>query len=82
MFKVLAAQQDRKLKDLVADLLRRGLAADAAATGTVRHRVRVPLVECVHDAARDEELTPERVAAVLLGEEAAGGAGPDRASVR
>jgi plasmid stability protein len=69
--KIRAAEQNRKLKDLIADLLQRGLAQEAGAP-TVRHRVRLPLVQCAHDARPDEEMTPERVAAVLLEEEAGG----------
>jgi hypothetical protein len=36
-----------------------------------RRRVKLPLVECAHEARPGEEMTPERVADVLLEEEAA-----------
>lgn len=67
--KLRAVREDRKLKDLVADLLRRGLAAgpDEATAG---NRVKLPLVRCSHPAAPAVEMTPDRVAAVLLEEEA------------
>jgi len=68
--KLLAVHEDRKLRDLMAELLRRGLSApDRAAPA---RRVQLPLVRCAHGAAADEEITPERVAAVLLEEEAHG----------
>lgn len=64
--KVRAAQQDRRLKDVVAELLSRGL-AQAEGAGTPR-RVRLPLVHC--ESATGPEMTPERVAAALLDQEA------------
>jgi hypothetical protein len=35
-------------------------------------RLKLPLIECAHEAVPDEEMTPERVAEVLLEEEARG----------
>ncbi len=61
--KLRAARENRKLKDLIAELLRRGLAAEAPSS--VRYRVELPLVDCVHEARSGEELTPERVAELL-----------------
>ena len=69
MVKMRAVQENRKLKDMIADLLRRGLAQESASQAEVRRRVRLPLVECAHPAAAGEEMTPERVAQVLLDEE-------------
>jgi plasmid stability protein len=69
--KIRAAQENRKLKETVADLLRRGLAQPRGTPDDAPHRVALPLVECAHPAAPDEELTPERVAKVLIAEEAA-----------
>jgi plasmid stability protein len=69
--KIRAAEENRKLKDIIADLLRRGLAQEPG-VATVRQRVRLPLVQCAHEARPDEEMTPERVAEVLLEEEAGG----------
>ncbi|MCA9830421.1 MAG: antitoxin [Dehalococcoidia bacterium] len=68
--KLRAVLEDRKLKDLMAELLRQGLSAPDRAAAA--RRVQVPLVRCVHSAAADEEMTPDRVAAVLLEEEAHG----------
>ena len=67
--KIRAVQENRRLKDTVADLLRRGL-AQRGAPATTRRRVKLPLVECAHEARPGEEMTPERVANVLLEQEA------------
>jgi hypothetical protein len=68
--KIRAVQENKRLKDTVADLLRRGLAQERGMPATVRRRLKLPLVECVHEARPGEEMTPERVANVLLEEEA------------
>jgi hypothetical protein len=65
-----AVEQNRTLKDTIADLLRRGLAQPSAVPPTTRQRVRLPLVRCAHEARRGEEMTPERLAEVLIEEEA------------
>jgi hypothetical protein len=68
--KLRAVEENRKLENTIADLLRRGLAQEPAVSPTPRNRVRLPLVQCAHDARPGEEVTPERVVAVLLEEEA------------
>lgn len=68
--KVRAANEGRRLKEVVADLLRRGLAADATRPPRVRRRVRLPLIECAHDATPGQEMTPNRVAEILADEDA------------
>jgi plasmid stability protein len=65
-----AVQENRRLKDTVSDLLRSGLAQKGGAPPKVRRRLKLPLVECAHEARADEEMTPERVADLLLEEEA------------
>lgn len=70
--KVRAAQQDRKLKDAIAELLRLGLGQQDAGPAEVRHRVDLPLVQCRHAATPEQEMTPARVAEVLLAEESDG----------
>jgi len=67
--KIRAVNEDRKLKDAIAELLRRGLSQKTAEPGTVRHRVQLPLVQCSQEARPGEEMTPDRVAEVLLQEE-------------
>jgi plasmid stability protein len=66
--KVRAARQDRTLKDLVAELLRRGLAEDPQPP-PIRHRVKLPLIHSTHPALPGQELTPERIAQILNDEE-------------
>jgi plasmid stability protein len=68
--KIRAAEENRRLKDTMADLLRRGLAQEHRAPAAVRRRVKLPLVECAHEARPGEEMTPERVADAQLEEEA------------
>ena len=65
--KIRAVEENRKLKDTIAALLRRGLAQESGAP-TVRKRVKLPLVQCAHEAGPGQEMTPERVAEVLLEE--------------
>lgn len=76
--KIRAVEENRKLKDEIASLLRRGLAQGPDRRGTSRHRVRLPLVLCAHGARPDEEMTPERVARLLLDEEADSERAPSR----
>jgi hypothetical protein len=70
--KMRAVQQNRKLKDTIAELLRRGLTQPSEAPPVARRRVQFPLVQCAHGARPGEEMTPERVAEVLNAEEAGG----------
>lgn len=72
--KMRAVRENRKLKDVVADLLTRGLAEATASPDRPNRRVRLPLVRCAHHARPEEEMTPERVAEVLLEDEARGAA--------
>jgi hypothetical protein len=69
--KIRAAQENMKLQDLVADLIRIGLAQGRSGARTIR-RVRLPLVRCAHPARPDQEVTPGRAAEILLDEEARG----------
>ena len=73
--KIRAAKKRRKLKDDIAYLLRRGLAQEPKESKSVGKRVRLPLVRCAHEARGSGEMTPERVAAILLQEEAEAGPG-------
>jgi hypothetical protein len=57
---------------MIADLLRRALAQESGQPMAVRERVRSPLVQCAHEARTGEEMTPGRVAQILLDEEARG----------
>ena len=67
--KVRAARDNRTLKDLIADLLRSGLAApDAPPVLESRHTVRFPLPHC-EDLRAGEGMSPERMAEILLEQE-------------
>lgn len=68
--KMRAVDSDRRLKDVVADLLRRGLSQEADSLRAGPQRVELPLVSCAQLAAPDKEMTPERVAHALSDEEA------------
>ena len=75
--KLRALHEGRKLKDEVADLLRKGLAVAAesqaekvAAPVTRDKRTGLPVIKCMHPASASEEVTPERVANLLLAQEA------------
>jgi hypothetical protein len=72
--KLRAVREDRKLKDLIAELLRRGLEGGRAGPHVGVNRVQVPLVRCVHGADPAHEMLPDRVAEVLNYEEARGAA--------
>ena len=67
--KVRAAREDRKLKDLIAELLRLGLAEERNGAAKVRHRVQLPIFQGGHPAKPEEELTPERIKEILLQQE-------------
>ena len=74
--KIRALRDGRKLKDAVADLLRKGLAAatntepDVVAPVVTRDKqTGLPLIQCKQAASPLEELTPERVADILLAQE-------------
>lgn len=67
--RIKAAKEDRSLKDVMTELLRRGLAAAEHREEPDGSRVQVPLVVCAHPAADENEMTPERVAAVLAAQD-------------
>src|ERR1700730_10482796 len=74
--KLRAVREGRKLKDAVADLLRKGLAAATDKEASIKaptvakdKKTGLPLIECQHAASVQEELTPERVADILLAQE-------------
>lgn len=62
--RIRAATEGRKLKDVMAELVRHGLEQAPSGPGE-RRRVTVPLVMCAHPAAPAEEMTPDRVAEIL-----------------
>jgi plasmid stability protein len=82
--KLRALHDGRKLRDAVADLLRKGLAVAKEAKKEAQEPVvgrdkktGLPRIECKHAAPPAEEMTPERVAEILLAQEAGWRHGPD-----
>ncbi len=69
--KIRAVQENRRLKDTVADLLRRGLEQEQEPTVRRRpaSRVLLPLVEFAREASAGEEMTPDRVAEILAADD-------------
>ena len=65
--KIRAAQEDKKLKDYVTEILRRGLATEDKPA--VPHRVQLPFIHG-RPARPGEEMTPERLAEILIDQEA------------
>lgn len=67
--KLRAAHEGRKLRDVATEVVRRGLTSPSVSGGVSRKRVTLPLIECANVAASTAELTPERVAEILLNQE-------------
>lgn len=61
----------RKLSAIMANIVDDGLLDEPPPEAPQRARVQLPLVESVHAAEPDREMTPERVAEVLEQAEAA-----------
>ena len=68
--KLRAVHEGRKLKDVAAETIRRGLAQPEPPSRAIRRRVKLPLIQCRHPAAPKMELTADKVAKVLLKQEA------------
>lgn len=64
--KARAAVEGRRLTDLVADLLRTGLKTRAKIEATGSGKWILPVIDC-DPAKPGEEITPDRVAAILWG---------------
>ena len=68
--KLRAVHEGRKLKDVAAETIRRGLAQPEPPSKPIRHRVKLPLIQCRHTAAPATELTADKVSGILLKQEA------------
>jgi len=75
--KLRALYDGQKLKDAVADLLRKGLAApseppvdDDSPGYTIDPQTRLPIIHTRHRAHPSEELTADRIAEILIQQEA------------
>jgi plasmid stability protein len=65
--KIMAVHEGRKFKDVAAEIFRRGLAQPESVSAAARRpRVKLPLIRCKHPAAPAQELTPDKVANLLL----------------
>jgi len=69
--RIRAAKEGRRLKDVVADVMRRGLASEQGPLGGMPRRVILPLVGCARSAGPEEEMAPGQIAELLMAEEAA-----------
>jgi hypothetical protein len=76
--KLRAIREGKKLKDAVAELLRKGLAAplddeteDDEPKISRDPVTGLPVIECKHAAPPGDENTPERLASILLAQEVA-----------
>lgn len=65
--KIRAAREDRKLKELIPELLEKGLASDAAPT--THYRVQFPLIKGTRTPPPEEQLSPDDLAQILLDQE-------------
>jgi hypothetical protein len=70
--KIRAAREDRTLKDVIAELLQRGLESPSVDDRQPGHRVVLPLILGTSPADPADEVTPDRAAELLLADEAAG----------
>ncbi|MBI3409085.1 MAG: antitoxin [Planctomycetes bacterium] len=72
--KIRAVKDGRKLKDTVAELLRKGLGAAATTEETPLiikdKQTGLPLIVCPRAASKKAELTPKRIAEILIDQEA------------
>ena len=67
--KLRAVHEGRKLKDVAAEIFRRGLAQPEPPSRAIPRRVILPLIQCRHPPAPKMELTADKVAEILLKQE-------------
>lgn len=67
--KLRAVYEHRTMIDLITELLQQGMAAHPAEQRTIRHRVKLPLIYGAHAPVSDEDLSPDRLADILLAQE-------------
>lgn len=66
--RIRAAEQNRRLTDVISELLTAGLAAESQAR-PLGQRVKLPLIHTTRVPRPEEQLTPERVAQILIDQE-------------
>lgn len=79
--KVRAAEQDRKIKDVMAELLAAGVSRSGVSDAPLVRRVQLPLVRWGSGADSEDEMTPQRVAEILSDQEGGWTVGHDDAAV-
>lgn len=74
--KIRAVEENRRIKDVAAEALRKGLVPEQRPApeervepDPIRHRVTLPLIHSTHPAPPGQGLTPERVAQILEDED-------------
>ncbi|MHB8450798.1 MAG: antitoxin [Mycobacteriales bacterium] len=68
--KMRAVNEGRRLKDVMADLIRYGLTRETAQSAAPPTKAQPPLVRCACPARTEDEVTPDRAAEILHQEEA------------
>jgi hypothetical protein len=69
--KLWAAGEGRKLRDVATEIFRRGLVQRGRPGVKIRNRVKLPLIEWNPSRTKAKEMTSEKLADVLLRQEAA-----------
>lgn len=67
--KLRAVDEHRTMTDLITELLQQGMAEKSVEPGVIRNRVKLPLIYGSHAPVSDEDLSPERLADILLAQE-------------
>ena len=67
--KIRAVREGRKMKELVAELLERSLRDPRPLASRGVRRAALPVIACAHAPREGRDLTPERVAAILVEQE-------------
>jgi hypothetical protein len=67
--KLRAVHEGKKLKEFASEVIRRGLSQQSVPPVRSLVRPSLPLIRCPHPAAKGKDLTPERVAEILLSQE-------------
>jgi plasmid stability protein len=74
--KVRAAPEGRRLKDVMAEVVRRGVAQESPQASGIRHRLRLVLITGGHPAPSGDEMSLHRIHEILLQQEADAVLGP------
>jgi hypothetical protein len=67
--KIRAAREGRKLRDVATEVIQRGLSKSPPKPEKATKRIAFPLIQCKHPAPKDQELTSDRIAEILINQE-------------